>query len=139
MLKNNCLDEPALSLVKSLEDINDIWIRLKRAFGDPKMILHKKLEDVKKAGPLWKLKSPDPLQHGLSKLITLLQDLISLSITHGIQNRLYFSDGLEIIYSLMGDTRVTRWLSSICEEHLDEPEVWKRLIQFLDKGLRVQQ
>lgn len=126
LLKNNHLDEPALSLVKGLENIEQIWIRLKRAFGDSKTMLQKKLEDVKKFGPLWKLKSPDTLQHGLSKLITLLQDILSLSKVHNVQNRLYFGDGLNMTYHIMGDARVTTWLSSIYEENLQEPEKWER-------------
>ena len=34
LLKNNYLGEPALSMVKSQEDIDEIWRRLKKAYGD---------------------------------------------------------------------------------------------------------
>ena len=40
VLKNNFLEDPALSLVKSLDNINEIWKRLITTYGDPKMIQH---------------------------------------------------------------------------------------------------
>ena len=52
LLKYNHLAEPALSLVKSLDDIDDMWLRLKKAYGDPKVMLNKKLAEVRKLGPL---------------------------------------------------------------------------------------
>ena len=42
LLKNNFLEDPALSLVKSVNDIAEIWIRLKQAYGDSKIMLSKK-------------------------------------------------------------------------------------------------
>ena len=36
LLKNNHLANPALALVKSLDDITDIWERLHKAYGDPR-------------------------------------------------------------------------------------------------------
>ena len=42
--RNNHLDEPALSLVRSVDDINEIWNRLKKTYGDPKIMLNKKLQ-----------------------------------------------------------------------------------------------
>ena len=39
LLKNNFLDEPALTLVKHIDDIDEIWRRLKIAYGDSKTIL----------------------------------------------------------------------------------------------------
>ena len=43
LLKNNLLEGSALSMVKSMTDIEDIWKRLKGAYGDPKLLLKKKL------------------------------------------------------------------------------------------------
>ena len=39
LLKNNHLDEPALSLVKAFECIDELWDRLKNGYGEPKFIL----------------------------------------------------------------------------------------------------
>ena len=47
LLKNNLLEESALSMVKSMtEDNEDIWKRLKGACGDPKLLLKKKLSQI---------------------------------------------------------------------------------------------
>ena len=43
-LKNNHLEGAALALVKNVDDIDDIWYRLKAAYGDPKLMLKKKLK-----------------------------------------------------------------------------------------------
>ena len=39
----------------------------------------------------------------------------------------------------MGDSRVTRWLTSICEEDLVDEALWSRLLRFLERDLKVQQ
>eukprot|EP00794_Sanderia_malayensis_P002416 gene2416-2788_t len=44
--KNNFLKGPALSMVKSLTDIDEIWKQLQFAYGDVKMLLAKKLKHV---------------------------------------------------------------------------------------------
>ena len=43
------------------------------------------------------------------------------------------------VYQLLGDNRVTRWLSKLCEETYDDHEQWMKLIEFLEKDLKVQQ
>ena len=50
LLKYNYLDEPALSLVKSLDNIDEMWSRLKKAYGDAKTLLNKKLSFSLKNG-----------------------------------------------------------------------------------------
>ena len=42
LLKNNYLGDPALSLVKRLDDIDEIWTRLHKAYGDPRIMLKNK-------------------------------------------------------------------------------------------------
>ena len=56
VLKYNVLDDSALLLVRSVNDIEEIWMRLKSAYWDPKLLLKKKLSQVDKISKLWKLK-----------------------------------------------------------------------------------
>ena len=42
VLKNNHLEGSALSLVQSVDNIDEIWRRLNPAYGDPKLLLKKK-------------------------------------------------------------------------------------------------
>ena len=39
----------------------------------------------------------------------------------------------------MGDSRVTRWLSTICEVEYNDEQTWNHLIEFLKRDLKVQQ
>ena len=138
LLKYNYLSEPALSLVKSLDNVDEMWIRLKRAYGDPKTLLNRKLTQVRKIGPLWKLNG-ERLKESIMSLINGISDLISLSKYHGIENKLYHGDHLNVIYGLMGESRVKKWITITCDQELEEEELWNKLISFLDKELKVQQ
>ena len=79
LLKNNCSAQPALSMVKSKDDIESIWGRLKKSYGDKKVMLQKKLPEVMKIGPLRKLKEPEQLKEGLMKIANSMMDLIKLA------------------------------------------------------------
>ena len=41
LLKNRHLEDPALALVRRLDDIAEIWARLHKAYGDPRIMLKK--------------------------------------------------------------------------------------------------
>ena len=125
--------------MKSLDDISEIWERLQKAYGDPKTILSKVLGDVKNMTPIHKTKNSDELKDGLVDLINGIRDLIKVAKRHGIEAKLYNGEGLDVVYSSMGDNRVTRWLTSICEEDLVDEALWLRLLKFLERELKVQQ
>ena len=137
LLKHNHLANPALAMVNSLDDIDEIWKRLRKAFGDPKTILSNLLSDVKQMGPIWKLKGNEDRKEGLVNLINAITDLTKLAKKHDIEAKLYNREGLDVIYYLMGDNRVTRWLMSIYDENFEDEALWLRLMEFLQKELVV--
>jgi len=139
LLLNNYVCDPALSLVKGLQDIDEIWRRLRQAYGDTKIMFTKKLNQISKLEPMSRTRDPEKVIFILSKLINSIRDLVRIATDHKIENRLYFGDGLQRIYKLMDDRRVERWLSSICDNDLDEDEQWRRLLVFLEKEMRLQQ
>ena len=139
VLKNNLLERPALSLVRSVTDIDEIWKRLKAAYGDPKLLLKRKIAEIGKINHLFKIRDTGKIVDALSKIINTMKDLEKLAKDHNIQSKLYSGDGLERIYQLLGDSRVTRWLSIACEKTYNDEELWLRLIEFLEKDLKVQQ
>ena len=51
-LKYNYLGEPALTMVKELTDIEEIWERLMKSYGDPTALLQNKLEGLCQLGGL---------------------------------------------------------------------------------------
>ena len=138
LLINNYLEDPALSLVKSVKDISEIWDRLKSAYGDPKSMHKKKHCEISKFTALWKIKEPEKRMEGLIRINNLM-NLTTLAMKRNIENQLYYSDSIHKIYQLLGENRVTKWLMKISDEDLSDEEQWQKLIQFLEKELRVQQ
>ena len=51
-LKYNHLDGAALTLVKGLDTMSEIWKRLKEAYGDTDVLLRSKLREVESLGPI---------------------------------------------------------------------------------------
>ena len=139
ILKNNLLEGSALSLVRSVDDIDEIWARLKSAYGDPKLLLKRKIADIGKINYLWKLRDCEKVVDALSKIINTMKDPEKLASDHNIKSKLFSGDGLEKIYQLLGDSRMTRWLAIVCEQTYDDEELWLKLIEFLEKELKVQQ
>ena len=134
LLKYNYLSDSALSLVKSLDNIDEMWLRLKKAYGDPKTLLSKKLSAVENIGPLWRIKDVEKLKMALMTLINGMTDLMSLAKYHNIEGKLYFGDGIDTIYELMGDFRVTKWLNQTCDLSLEGKDLWNELIRFLERN-----
>jgi len=122
LLKNNYLGEPALSLVKHLDDIQEIWDRLKSSYGSPKILLQRKLNELNSINQLFRARDPERLANGLAVLITMMKDLTILSSDHGIEQHLYCSNAIERVYSIIGDLRVTRWLNISCEKELSDKQ-----------------
>ena len=139
LLRNNYLENPALSLVKNTQNIDEVWKRLKKAYGDTKIMLSKKLTELENLAPIWKIKSPAKIAESLTKIISTIKDLIQLSYRHNTEHKLYNSDALDKIYKLMGDGRMTKWLSSIYDEDIEGEVLWKGLIVFLEKDFSNQQ
>jgi hypothetical protein len=65
-LKYNYLEGSALTLVKGLDTLTEIWARLKEAFGDSEVLLRKKLREVEDLGQVWKCRDKSKLVQILS-------------------------------------------------------------------------
>ena len=107
-------------------------------YGDPKMMLHKKMLTLTNFTPLWKTSNSEKTD-ALIKIINLIKYLMNLAEKHNIKEKLYNGDGLERIYSLLGDSRLIRWLTKSSEEELEGEEQWSKLTEFLEKEARVHQ
>ena len=118
VLKTKLLEGPALSLVRSITDIDEIWVKLKVSCGDPKLLHLGKIKQI------WKLKDSEKVVEALSKMINTMRDLEHLACERNIQAKLYSGDGLDRIYQLLRDNRVTRWLSTICDNTYNDKELW---------------
>ena len=85
------------------------------------------------------LKQTEEVADALAKVFNLIKDLMKLAKQHNIEEKLYHEEGLQQIYKLLGDGRVTRWLSTISYEPLEDKKVWAKLILFMEKEMKIQQ
>ena len=108
LLRNNYLEDPTLSFVNNIQNIDKIWKRLKKAYGDAKIMLSKKLTELDNLEPIWEIKSPAKIAESLTKIMSTIKDLMQLSCRHDIEPKLYNSDALDKMYKLMGDGRMTK-------------------------------
>ena len=108
LLKTNFLTNQTHALVQCVQDINQIWTRLIAAYGDTRHMLNTKLHSLNKLKAMWKLKQPDKVADALAKVVNLMKDLMKLANQHNIKEKLYHGEGLQQIYKLLGDGRVTR-------------------------------
>ena len=122
-----------------MQEIDEIRARLKAAYGNPMLLLKKKIAEISRISQLWKLQDPSKLAEALSRIINAMKDLQRLASEHGIESLLYRGNGLERIYQLLGDNRVTRWLFIMCGESQNDETLWIKLIDSLEKDLRAQQ
>ena len=68
-----------------------------------------------------------------------MKHLQRLSSEHGIESRSYSGNGIAKIYQLFEGNRVKRWLFTMCRESYDDETSRIKLIDLLEKDLRVQQ
>ena len=139
LLKSNFLEDSPLALVKDIDNINEIWERLKKAYGDPKLMINRKMEELQKVGVLWKIKNSEKLIDALQKTVNLMKDLMKLSETHKVENELYYGDGLEKIFKILGDRRLEKWIKENCEKNLSRRESWSSVLKSLEKETTILQ
>ena len=137
LIKNNYLEGAALDFVRRYEDIEEIWTSLKKSFGDPRVMLMKKMKQSETMGPLYRIKDSEKAKNLLSKVINVIEELIKLGKDHQMEEKLYKTDAIYSIYKILGDSRTTRFLDITCDENLEGEALWKRLIKFLDKEIKI--
>ena len=81
--------------MKGLTDIDIIWDRLIKAYGNSKMLVSRKLSKVKKLDPIKTRQDPAKTLRTITGLIKVLRDLIFLA------------------KQLLDDTRFDKWLATI--------------------------
>ena len=149
MLKSKYLADPALSLVKTVDNIDELWKRLKQAYGSPKVLLKKKFQELNSVDSASRSKDFGKNELWISKIITVMKDLAKLATDHNIEGMLYNGDGIDKVMKIIGENRVTRWLTKECADDGSEDEdedfetknkeSWKSLIVFLEKELKITQ
>lgn len=136
-LKMNYLDGSALLLVKETDDLEGIWAKLKEAFGCAMLLLQNKLSEVKKDGPLWKIKDKERLIPAISKLLNSMTELNNLAEKHSIKDQLYHHSYLALIFDIIGNDKKEKFTYQNIKVKLSCEEKWKKLMEFLTYELKV--
>ena len=136
-LKRNYLDGPALLLVKEINDLKGICAKLKEAFGCVMLLLQNKLSEVKKHGPLWKIKDKERLIPAISMLLNSMTELTNLAEKHSIKDQLYHHSYLALIFDIIGDDRKEKFTYHNVNVKLNCEEKWNKLMEFLTYELKV--
>ena len=118
--------------------MNEIWTRLKHAYGDAKTMLCKKLQTLSKTD-ITRTRDPEKLVYTISKFSNIIREVMQLAKQHNIEDNLFYGDTLSKIYQQLGDRRLTRFLSNIADDDLSEKETWENLLHFLEKEEKLHQ
>ena len=87
-LKWNYLGDPALTLVKELKNMDEIWDRLFKSYGNASMLLLNKLGDLSKISGLDEITGDENLMHGISSLINVMLELRRLAGKYSLEHQL---------------------------------------------------
>ena len=136
-LKNNYLEGQALTLVRNLEDLEEIWSRLKKAFGDTEVLLLNKLKVIEKMGPIWKIRDNQKTVQVLTKLLFAMQELQRLAEKHELENELYYGGGIQKVYNVLGRGYRDKFIRKIHETKLTKKETLDNLMKFIAKEIAI--
>ena len=137
VLKNNYLEGSAYEYVKRLESIDEIWSSLKSAFGDPRMMMMKRVQELEAVPHLWRVKDAEKAKNNLSKVVNLIDELMNIAKVHKIEDNLYYGDTIYSIYKVMGDNRVAKFLEDTFEDDLKGKDLWVELVKYLEREIKL--
>ena len=138
-LKNNYLEGTALSLVRSIDNLDGIWHRLKEAYGDTELLLENKLQEIVKMDEIWKIRDKEKLVHTLSKLVSVMLELRTLAEKHGIENELYYGGGIQKVYKIVGHIYSNRFIRKYSGTKPSKKDCWNNLVEFLADEIKFQE
>ena len=101
------------------------------------LLLQNKLSEVKKHGPLWKIKDKERLIPAISRLLNSMAELTNLAEKHSIKDQLYHHSYLALIFDIIGDDRKEKFTYHNVNVKLNCGEKWNKLMEFLTYELKV--
>ena len=89
ILKNTYLKGEAYNTVKELANLDEIWERLRKDFGNHSRMLKSKLADILGVGAFTRIKDITEKREAVLKTINLLSDIFNLADQHNLNLELY--------------------------------------------------
>ena len=135
-LKYNYLGNPALTLVKELTDIDEIWERLIKSYGDPRNLLLNKLRELCQLGGLENISGDENLIRAISELLNVMSELKRLAGKYDLRHDLYQArGGLGKFRELIGQRRFKKLIRKNMDLTLGYEDEWDRIAQQLELEL----
>ena len=135
-LKKNCLSGMAYNLISGVDDINIIWTKLTKVYGNTQLLLQNKIGSLGKFSNLEKLRDDERIAFTLSSILNVMEDLSKLAVEFDLEAELYHGGGLQKILDLLGKRRERNFIASAAKESLRNRQRWKKLVEFLEKELQ---
>ena len=135
-LKKNCLSGMAYNLISGVDDINIIWTKLTKVYGNTQLLLQNKIGSLGKFSNLEKLRDDERIAFTLSSILNVMEDLSKLAVEFDLEAELYHGGGLQKILDLLGKRRERNFIASAAKESLRNRQKWKKLVEFLEKELQ---
>ena len=138
-LKNNHLTGNAKSCVGSLDDLENIWKRLRDNYGNTEQMLLYYFGEINKLGPMVKQKSYTLKKQYLQTLINAMQDAFDLATEHDLLGELHYGQQLMKVVNSLEPYMQNAWWKLVTVESLGKPQRWTRLILYLGAELSIVQ
>ena len=138
-LVNNHLEGKARECVGSLEDLDEIWERLKSNFGDTQELLMHQFKKITQLGPMHKQKNFELKKHYLQKLVNIMQDVYDIAVEHDLTNKLHYGNHVQKVVAILENRVQTKFCEIIAVEKVKEQHQWTRLHNLLLTELEVAQ
>ena len=139
-LVNNHLEGRAKECVGTLDDLDEIWVRLRSNFGNTEKMLAYQYKRILSLGPMFKQKGGyEGKQFYLQKFVNYMQDAYDLAVEHDLIGELQYSSKLPTMVGFLDNTIESRWYKIVATEKLSKPDRWQRLQKLLRSELEIMQ
>ena len=136
-LTNNHLEGKAKACVGSLDDLEEIWNRLRSNFGNTELLLNHQFAKIHQLGSMRNQKSFESKRHFLQSLLNSVQDVNDIAAEHNLQGVIHYGGQLQKIVELLDQHMQNNWWKLVAEEDVAKEQRWKRLLKFLGAELKI--
>ena len=138
-LKKNFLGGQALHLVREMDNLEEIWKRLKASYGSVETLMNIKLYELGKGTPLWKIKNEEKAIQSVLQLKNSMTELKELAAKHDIEHSLYHTSNLAKVFSVLGRQRQRKITEKLLGKNVDEEGEWDEIINFLASEIKLKE
>ena len=134
------LVKEALESAKELDDVEPIWKRLKDHFGDPSIMLKRKMAKIYTAANIGARKSANEVKDHLISLNNSITDVMKLVEEHNIGVELYGKYKVDDIVSKMPNWFAKSWDIEFLkiDTSIEDEQKWKKFQEFIEKQIKLQ-